>query len=51
MHNIANFLDSNVRKKDSVMNYFILHHMCKTLTERMRLANSVTLAFHLQFKC
>jgi hypothetical protein len=49
-HNIVNFLGSSVRKKDLVMSYFILHHMCKTLTDRIQLANSVTLAFCLQFK-
>jgi hypothetical protein len=30
------------------MNYFILHRMCKTLTDRVQLPNSVNLAFRLQ---
>lgn len=48
--NLFNFLDSSVRKKDLVRNYFILHHMCKTLTDKMQVANSVKLAFHLHFQ-
>jgi hypothetical protein len=39
MHNIVNFLGSSVRKKNLVMSYFLLHHMCKTLTNKMQLAN------------